>query len=338
MRVDLRTPDSWHKVNGSYREALGLGAGSYAVQAYMGVAHALWEIGTQLAQLQPNKRTIVYLKEAAAVFEPLAVHLSREGFKVRALTEAELNSPGEWLDAVVKDLLIVLTACDEPVTGELFETPVLEASLKDKRVYRVRVSHSQHACVAPSVPQPLEAHILSVAPDRAVALMGERVKVGPPIASGLAWTEIDTKTALIHLSQDSTHRFASDWKNLTAKVEAFEANAPLGAEPIVACGRARLPDRVLIAYRDLDGLALAEELARLLQIALPPAGQPGLIETTSLCRWKDERTLQGLLARGFAPELLRGLLILDVTLLDRADLRPALEAARERVLALQNGE
>lgn len=287
----------------------------------------------QLAQLQPNKRTVVYLKEAAPVFASVAVHLSREGFKVRALTRSELNQTESWLEAAQKDLLFVLTAYDDPVTGELFEVPALEGALADKKCYRIHISHSRHTCIAPTAPQNLEAHILSLTPERAVAILGDRVKVSPPIASALVWPEVSTEEAKEQLAIARN----KDLARLAQAVEAFEAAPPKGAERLLNAATPRLPDRAIIAFRDVDGLAMMTALAKELGVSCPRPGERGLLETTSLCRWQDERILQSLLARNLAPEALRGTLILDVELLARADLRATIETVYSRTLQRQSG-
>ncbi len=333
MRVDLRIPDTWHKTNAVYHEALALGPGGYGVQSFLGVGHALWEVSMQLAQLQPNKRTVVFLKESSPVFETVAVHLSREGFRVRALTEAEMRAPAAWLDAALKDLLFVFSERDDPVTGELFELAELDDALREKRLYRLRVSHSWHTCFRPRAPGPQDVQILSLAPGRAVALTGERIRVSPPVAADLTWPEISKAEAEAHLALGSV----ADPEAALKRIESFEASAPAGGERVLAAGRARLPDRAVIAFRDVDGLALASELARSLGFPLAAPGEASQIETTSLCRWSDERVTQALLARGFAPEVLRGMLILGPEPLSRPGLADALSDAKARVVALQDG-
>lgn len=330
MKIDLQIPDSWHKANAVYREALALGNGGYGVQTYLGLRHALWEVCTQLAQLQPNRRTIVYAKEAAPIFESVAVPLSREGFRLRAFSEAELRNPSAWMESAQKDLLFVLTELDDPVTGELYGLSELREALKDKKCYSVHVSHSWHSTFAPEVPLASEIQILSLRPNRAIAVVGDRVRITPPVSTGLSWPDVSLPEAKNDLARETG-------SELLQRIEELESQPPASGERLLPAGKSRLPDRALIAFRDVDGLSLAAELARELGLQLLEPGTKSEIETTSLCRWQDERVFQGLVAKGYAPEVLRGLLILSANLLNRTDLKSKIEIAHANITKAQSG-
>lgn len=343
MRVDLQIPDTWDVVNQSYRQALALGEGGYSVQTYLGLRHALWEICGQLSQLFPNRKTIGYFSRAVPVFESVAVAMSREEYTVKVLREEDLNNPAAWLEPVAKELLFLVTEADDPVTGALYEFPQLDEVLKDKRIFRLVISHAMHTCVPLTPPRALEARLLSLRADRTVALLGERVKVQPPIASGLSWAAISPNAARADLACVDS----GEYETMRTRVEAFERSLPAGAVRILDPSKPRLFDRAVFAYRDIDGLALITELARELACDMRAPGERGWLETASLCRWQDERVLRGLGDRGLVardtisnskltPELIRGLVILSAESLV-GDVKRKLEAARARLLALQNG-
>ena len=332
MRVDLQRTDSWNAVNSVYREALGLGESPLQVQTYPGLKAGLWEICTQLTQLVPNKRTIYYQKEAGPVFESVAVHLSRDGFKVKALTAAELNNPAEWFEAVQKELLFIVELQDEPVTGELYDFPELDKVLADKRVYRIAVSHARHACMKVVMPSTYNVNLMSIRLDHAVAVLGERVRVQPPVASGMVWPEYSLTAARQELNTPPAETYALR----KGHVLAIEKALPDGAKAVLAPDANRLYDRAVLTYDDLDGLSLITELAKELNVEIKPPGDFSPLETTSLCRWNDERIWQGLIERGFTPTQLRGLVVISSEII-REGLIKKINEARKRVLASQNG-
>ncbi len=336
MRIDLQQPDTWAGVNQTYREALALPGAGYSVQSYMGLRHAIWEICLGLTQLFPTKKTIVYSHHSRSVFENMAVALSREGFTIKLLTDAEMNSPAFALDPHLKDLLFLFWSVDDPVTGELFQYPALQESLKDKRIHRIEVSHSKHTCIAPQVPLPFDAKILSIRGDRAISVSGERFKMQPPIASGLNWPSLSLEQA----QSDLARHDEALYETMKSRVLTFEDNLPSGAERVLAQDKQRLFDRALFAFRDLDGLAFIIELAQHLGLDVREPGVASRIETTSLCRWKDERIFkdlgrEDLQREGLAPELIRGLVLLSAETLV-GDIKGQVEKTRKKLLALQN--
>ncbi len=261
----------------------------------------------------------------------MAVALSREGFTVKALDDVEMNLPAASLDPHTKDLLFLFWSADDPVTGELFHYPALVEALKDKRIHRIEVSHSKHTCLAPVVPLPFEAKILSLRGDRAVAVNGERFKLQPPIAGGLTWPGLSAEQAALDLVvYDETL-----YDNMKSRILAFEDDLVTGAERVLALDKSRLFDRTLFTFRDLDGLAFITELASQLALDVRDPGVPSRIETTSLCRWTDERLFGDLGLQGLGPEMIRGLVILSAEALV-GDIKGKLEATRKKLLQLQS--
>lgn len=331
MRIDLQRTDSWHKANAVYREALGLQDSQLQPQLYPGLKSALWEVCTQLTQLVPNKRTIYYLKEAEPLFESVAVHLSREGFKVKALDANELNSPSTWFEAVQRELLFIVDLQDEPVTGELYDFPELDKTIADKRIYRISVSHARHNSQAIANPTPYRANLLSINLEKTVAILGERVKVQPPVASGMIWPEQTTEVARAELSVLDANTYEAQKQ----KVQSFERALPQGATAVAKSAN-RLYDRALFTFENIDGLSLINELSCEIATPLQPAGNKGPLETTSLCRWEDEKIWQGLITKGFTPNQLRGLVAISAELIDDK-LKSKIETAYQRILKEQNG-
>jgi hypothetical protein len=331
MRIDLQRTDSWHKANAAYAEVLGLTESQLQVQLYPGVKAALWEVCTQLTQLVPNKRTIYYLKEAEPLFESVAVHLSREGFKVKALDAAELNNPSAWFEAIQRELLFIVDLQDEPVTGELYDFPELDKAIADKRTYRISVSHARHNSLQIAPPTQYRTNLLSIDLEKTVAILGERVRVQPPVASGMIWATPDKSKAKEELQITDNKTYEAQKQ----KVQAFEKSLPQGAKKVLQTEN-RLYDRAIISFDDLDGLSLITELSCELARELKPAGNKGPLETTSLCRWEDEKIWQGLVTKGFTQTQLRGLVAISAELIDDK-LKSKIETARNHVLKQQQG-
>ncbi len=331
MRIDLQRTDSWHKANAAYAEALELTESQVQVQLYPGVKAALWEVCTQLTQLVPNKRTIYYLKDAEPLFESVAVHLSREGFKVKALDATELNNPSAWFEAVQRELLFIVDLQDEPVTGELYDFPELDKTIADKRTYRISVSHARHSSQQIPLPTPYRTNLLSIDLEKTVALLGERVRTQPPVASGMIWPSQNPEKAKEELKITESKAYEVQKQ----KVLGFEKSLPQGAKAVLKTEN-RLYDRALLSFDDLDGLSLITELSCELATEIKPAGCKGPLETTSLCRWQDEKIWQGLISKGFTATQLRGLIAISAELIDDK-LKSKIEIARQHVLKQQEG-
>jgi len=393
LRLDVYAPDSWEALNQTYQQALALGAVPHTVQCFHSASHGLWELSQQLVQLGPAKRLIVYQKSLGPLFEPVARQFSRDGLKVKALSDAEFFS-GVWITPeILTDLLLAVYQMDEPVTGELFASSVVEERLKAAKVYRLMVSHSLHRFFGFAAPVPQTAQIYSLRRDRAMAVLGARMKPLPPIAASLPWPEVTLEQAREDLfgSLGQTKAIVAPAASATGSASSafsvagsaaavgerrrelileFERLLPSAAKPIwsvldsglasnfsrdsshasadaVPCASSgdvslparRLFDRSLFCFEDVDGLSLATEIANSFGLPLPPPGAESMIETTSLCRWGDERIFSGLRDRGLSPEQLRGLVIIAVELLEQkgaAAVAQAVASAHQQVKQAQN--
>jgi phosphopantetheinyl transferase (holo-ACP synthase) len=312
VRIDLPQMDSWSQVSDLYREALALNDNSkVSVQVYLSPHHALWEITQALAEMYPHRKTIGYFKNAGSEFESIAIEFAKREYTVKAFTRAELEDPTSWAAASAKDMLFFMNAADDPVTGELFDFPTLDAQMKDQRIFRITLSHAAHQFKKVATPSLYEVSILSLAKGRTLALLGERAKLTPPMAGNLTWSKPSPSEIATQLKIHSSDEI----KSLKDRVLKFEKKLPRGVEAYFAPEVARTYDRSVISFADIDGLSLITELARELQITLAPPGAQASLETTSLCRWDNPRLFEWF-PKALESTHLRGLVVLSIEILN----------------------
>lgn len=319
-------PDAWGRLSEQYRSALPLKEPALNIQIYAGVGHAISEVTSALAKLYTHKKTIAVIEGVDPWFTKVSVAFSQEGYVVKNLKVAEALKPEAWAP-LMDDLLFVLTCDDDPVTGRLY--PFENATFTGKRIFRIHVSHGLHCVQGIQRPEPFVANILSLTPDRALLVAGERVKIEPQFAPSLYWPmeSLERIAANVAVSNDL---------NRMSEVSEFEANLPAGFRAYFMPTDARLFDRVVIYHTDFDGSAVIDELAKTMKIDLHAPGEPALLESTSACRWQSPRFNDWLLQRGETDATTRGLIIASSSLIERG-LRAHLETAAAKIARLQSG-
>lgn len=324
MRIDIPANESWRALSDEYRSALGFAAEpGVQVQVYAGYQHALHEATHGLARLFSHKRSIALVEPAEPAIAQLAVTFAEDTYNLRHWSEATVDS----IDA--GDLAFVLFSDDDPVTGRLYDHSRLIAAIKDQRVFRIHVSHSEHRFAGEvSRPAPFEARILSLSPERAVLVAGERFRVQPQLAPMLPWKSHGP--AVEHLARVS--KAADDERK--SRILDFESRLPQGFRAYFSAGERRVFDRAVIVAEGVDGFAVIDELALGLNHKLTPAGTDGDLETTSPCRWNHPRFTDWLLKRGESEETIRGLMTIAPRLLT-PDLHSRLAAAAALLRSLQ---
>jgi hypothetical protein len=299
------------------------------IQIYAGVGHAVAEVTKALAKLYTHKKTIAVVEGVDPTFSKVAVAFSEEGYVVKNLKIKDALLPETW-SALMDELLFVLTCDDDPVTGRLY--PFETGPFNGKRIFRLHVSHELHRTQGIKRPEPFVANILSLTPDRALMVAGERVKIEPQLAPSLHWPIESAEQIAAHLGMPDPNVAAPSQSD----VEEFEQNLPAGFKAYFKADDARLFDRVVIYHPDFDGSSVIDELAKTMQVALRAPGEPALLESTSACRWESPRFNDWLLARGESDATTRGLVILSSTLIAKG-LRTHLETAAAKIARLQSG-
>lgn len=321
MRVDLPVADTWYAANERAREALGIPDDpNIAVQVYLGTRHALWEVTQALAQTYPHRRTIGYAPFTGPEAEFVALQFAKEGFTVKSLTQEEFNSPKPWLESAGKQTLCILSAFDDPATGELYQAESHVAALKDQRIFRILISHSYHLTYPVGKVDPYDVQIISLKSDLAVAILGERAKLSPPIASNLSWHP--------GLSFERLKtRSATDVEEAKKIIGEF-TNSASSVGSVYSCSNV-LHDRVLLLVSEIEGLSFVTRLAEKLSLTVGEPGADTDLETLSVCRWQDPRQLEWLSSKGLTVEKLRGSVIISADLVRRTGVGKLVQALQE---------
>lgn len=330
MRVDLPISDTWYSANDLARVYLGIADDpNTSVQVYLGVRHALWEITQSLANTFAHRRTLGCAPFSGPESEFVALQFAKEGFTVKSLSQDEFNSPKPWLETLGKQMLCVLSAYDDPATGELYQTAEHLDAMKDQRIFRVVISHSYHQHFELEKVGPYDVQIISVKPDLAIAVLGERAKLSPPIAANLFWPEF----TLSGFTRKSSDQIANAKKVLTE----FHKALPAGIATFYSSQNS-LHDRALLLISNIEGLSFITALANEVGAKLIQPGAESTLETLSLCRWKDPRQLEWLAAKGLTVEKLRGSVVLSTELIEKvgvSKLVQAIDKVHKQLLAEQ---
>lgn len=323
MRIDIAERKSWVSVSEKFREWLAADLADFnepalQVQVFRGYSHALLEAVDGLAKLYSHKKTILVVGNEPA-FEELVVGYSGEGAVIKRVTWAEFDDTA-WVAEIERDLLLVLFAKDDPVTARLNPVEKLIAVFKDKRIFRVALSHFAHREEARVRPRPFEVEIFSLTPDTAVLLAGERFRITPALASRLPWAQPgDLEQRELRVQKAEENR---------SLVQSFESNLPEGFLAYFATHFSeptnRVYDRAVIYNTGIDGSALMDHL-----------NESSALESTSPCRSNDLSLTNWLIESGMKPEAVRGLLIIDVKLLKTGEFSQRLSTAAQTLLKLQ---
>lgn len=331
MRVDLPKTDTWYAANEQAREYLKIADDQdISVQVYLGVRHALWEVTQVLAQTFAHRRTVGYTPFSGPEGEFVALQFAKEGFTVKSLTLDEFNNPKPWIDAAGKQMLCLLSAFDDPATGELYQTESHVSAMKDQRIFRILISHSYHQHRKLNKVGPYDVQILSIKPDLAVVILGERAKLSPPVAANLEWSELN-------LPSKFGSRSEIEIENSKRAIAEFQKLLPQGISAYMPSAGS-LHDRAFLFVQNIEGLSFITALAKQLGVELKEPGSTSELETLSVCRWEDPRQLEWLAHKGLTVEKLRGSVVLSVSLIQKIGssiLVQAIESVHKQLLSEQ---
>jgi hypothetical protein len=311
MRVDLRPPEIWEDLNASLRLKYFSGE-TATVSAYPSSTHALYEICEGASNFFSHKRSFGLVKGATPVFTPVLPGFYKDSYQAQAITVAELKNPKEWVDGLKKDTNFVIFSSDNPLTGECLEWDTLDALLNERKIFSLRISHSDwlRGFTQTAAPRPYSAWIMSVAPGLAVAACGEKIKAPPVTASTLDWhsqemiSSFQNAIDFFHERKDS--------------VLQLEKNPPPGWQALPTRD-SRLFDRALIYNTELSGESVLQSLYKSLGQAIPCFAQNAVFETANLCRWNGFANHYNWWDSAPVTEVLRGLLILDAEIVSRPE-------------------
>ncbi|MCB0350564.1 MAG: hypothetical protein KDD38_05235, partial [Bdellovibrionales bacterium] len=317
MHIDFRAPDTWSKLNEHVAEALGVDLDKTCTRVYQNTAHALIEVCVGLSKLYPLKKNVYYFKNMNPHFDAALMPLAREGYKLVALEQGLLADPTAWVAGLAREDLFVLYSADEPILGRAYDVSKFEESLKDSNIFKIRVSHSRHFYEQDELMTTLkqnktQANIYSLGAGHgaghAIAILGERGRIGSLAAEQLSYSSIEDLSWFKKSRVLAAKNVLEFETSCTVKVQT---GAAAGRQADVQChcifkpNDLRVADRAVIYWLDMDGSAVIDRLAPLLDIELKPPGQECRLETTSLSRWGGVRTMDFLASQGLSPEMIR---------------------------------
>jgi hypothetical protein len=308
MQVDFRLPREWAAANENVAAVLGSAVDLKTTEIYtfQNIQSALVESVFGLSQLYPHKKKAFFIKNMNPLFDAAIMPLAKMGYIVTGLDASVLADPTAFVAALDREALAVIFSVDDPLLGRRYDTTKLQEALREKPVAQVRVSHNAHFYDGLALLPRTGVHLYSLQ-SGAIVLVGERSRFGILISDQLANV----------FKGDINSEFSWAQKpRATAETEikSFESKRIADSSPVLTT--ARVFDRALISWNDMDGHAVISRLAERLKLTLGEPGQESRLETTSLSRWGGVRTMDFLRTQGLTPETIRGLVMIAADLLN----------------------
>lgn len=319
LLVDKYNLDSWKNLNSKIAKSLKLE--STEVLSFLGTHHALKEISTGLSHLFMHKMAIGVVTGCDYFVDQVSKDFSKLGYKIQSTSASTLKDPKAWVESLSKETLLVLFAEDHPITGEKFETTELRSLLSAKKIFSVGISHRRQFYIAlPTKVESYEVKVWSAGSGRAVALLGDRAKLLTPISAHINWDEY---------SFDSFELPINERKEDKAAVEKFENSGFVNCAPFFKAAQARLYDRAVLVWTDLDASALIDRLKLNLKFS------EGSVVTTSPCHWPSPRLVEWMRGNPLSEAEQRGMVVFGLEFLKLEKSVSQINLAREEVLKLQ---
>ncbi|MGE0762485.1 MAG: hypothetical protein AB7N80_04330 [Bdellovibrionales bacterium] len=328
MQIDFQPPHHWQELNEKASTLLGVEAVGGAVKLLAGLSAALCELTVGLLKQFPHKKKIYLFKNMDPVYEAATTLLSREGCAIQALEPNLLLDKAALEAAISSDGLLVLCSEDDPMLGRLHDLTFLQEVIEAKKVILLKVSHAHHRFLPlPTAYTRQMFHVHSLGSHLAAVFHSARVRW--PI-------QFSESVALAANALSEVEKLKRQELVNPDIVEKFEASLPAESKRVFASGAARIPDRVVLYWPDMDGFAVITRLAERLKHKLAGPGESSSFETTSLNRWRGVRTMDWLRDFGFNDEMIRGTVIIDQRYVDQ-NLAAHLSIIRAEILKIQNG-
>jgi len=323
LLIEKYNLDSWKNLNTEVAKILNLK--SIEVQVYLGLHHALKEISLGLSHLFMHKISIGVVSGCNYFIDQISKDFSKLGYKVQATTGDSLKDPKAWAESLSKDTLLVMFAEDHPITGEIFDTSELRKILAAKKIFLLSVSNRlQFYQPLPEKIDSYEVKIWSAGVGRAVALLGERIKISAPLASHFNWEEFNPQTFDIPTEMRQGEK---------ALVTSFENNNFSNCRVFFKSNENRLSgrifDRAVLIWQDMDGAALIDTINEASESSC------GSLFTTSLCHWPSPKLVEWMRGNPLSEEEFRGTVVFSAELLRLPNIVEIINRAREKVLSLQ---
>lgn len=366
MFVDFTPSNEWLNLNHYMEENLSFDRTQGSICVYKNISHALREICFGLMKLFPHKKNIYYFKNTNPYIDSLIKDLRLENsLNIRPLDLKILNSSEVFFESLSSEDLFLLYAKDDPFLGKVFEmdsfVKVFNEKSLVKKCFLVSISHSvhfydllkweaDHFLKKKQRPSfyfvgPYNIDIYSYGKKGAFSCLGLRSKkIESLLASKLFWSRKDYNRMKTFFKSHFKieHKKKEDKKNdlfeifneRRLRILDFERQKPGGFQRFFLEDQKRTFDRAVFYWEDMDGSAFIEWLAKKLGFSLLQPGDEMRLETTSLTRWKGFRTMDWLKGFGLSENQIRGLVLIDVSLIT-GDLLDLIRETRKKILSLQ---
>lgn len=324
MKVDFYKQHQWEELNQVLQRSLNI---SQTVRSYFGLTHAVHETTRGLAKLFPHKRSIGLIKATSPYIQSLELHFSMEGYQVHSW-DMSYYSSDKFLAELPQDLLFVIGALDDPMTGQVFDLQKHFSNLNSKRIFSIFISHSWHEVRELPKIENYTLGLLSLQKNLSVAVMGARSSKITPLLDGYKFWPSDFLTQINYSIKSKTEN-----KN---DVVHFEQSGIANSKPFFNPDATRLYDRAVLVFEDINAEAMFELLTQKLNLNIEELGGQIKIETLSSCRWGGFKTLGWYQEQGYSEEVCNSTLILDHQILNQ-ETKKVIEESYKQIIKLQNG-
>lgn len=319
MKLDLFPLETWETLNRLIKTEWVIPE-DVSVRVFSDLPAAVYEVAQGTAQFLSHKRSLALVKGQTFVFQPLMPYFYKEAYLIQNIHHEALQDVKGWVDSLKKDTLFVLFSEDHPVTGEKYAWDEMDQLLNEKRIFSIRVSHNTHFFEQQEI-RPYSLRVCSFSNNFAVSFCGNKFKSPPLTAPSSYWGAPELKKSIVDLE-----RKRKENKEL---IQKFESNLPAGFEAFLKTEN-RIYDRSVIFSKEVNGEAIQQYLNSALKLPSVTPGSDALIETTSLCRWGGTKGFEDWWEPLPNPQILRGMMILDVKVLENPQLLSELGKALDQ--------
>lgn len=315
MFIDLVSLTAWDDLNEKLQKQWGL---NERLQCFYGSRQAVYETTQSLTQFMTHKKSVGLITGLSPHFHDQLPYYFREGIEVQKRSFSDSSPLQEWVDALNKDTNFVVFAVDHPITGEIFkQADELEALLNAKRIFAVKIYHRPRQTLDP-VCSPYSVHIHAYGPDRAVVITGARYRAPHLVSHLMSWREEDFLSLSVEIPREER-----------VEVESFESEFA-NYETVSLLKSERRYDRLVISFKDINADALLSKLEPHLGLLRSD------VFTTSLCQWGSPKTFKGWWETLPSDEVLRGLCVFSLDVLQTKNFANILKTSYEELRAEQS--
>lgn len=298
--MPLQSPEIWDKINDQVSGIFKYPKEN-TIRCYPNLYCAVDEVTTQLASFLSHKKAFTWIKGLSPLFDGSLSGFLRDGFQIQSVDwkvhEQFSTQAIEWVEALPKDTLFVLGFEDHAVTGKKVNLDHFEEALNNKKIFFIRVSHFQ----LPDKSKNLMPFTVWIGPSGfgklATVVCGSRFRAPEKIIAYHPWKllSFDVREILTE-NQSAVQKF----ENHFLEFSYFKDE------------KSRRWDRAVLSFPEISADALRTRLIK-------TGFSENLISTPNMCYTESYKMMKSWWTPQPSPELLRGMLVLDVRLIERPD-------------------